>query len=165
MAILAPKHEDVYEITNQILDMLPGVATEYKSINTVLDANEVVSCPQEFLNSLDLAGLPPHRLLINVGSPNIILRNLDLPKLCRGTRLYVKKMLGNVIETTVLRGNGEGETVFIPWISLIPIALPFIFNLSAWFAVWCTRAFNYPICGLLYTVRKAVSLVSEGHIY
>jgi hypothetical protein len=71
-AILAPKDEDVHEITNQILDMLPGVATEYKSIDTVVDADEVVSFPPEFLNSLDPAGLP-HHLSLKVESPNILL--------------------------------------------------------------------------------------------
>jgi hypothetical protein len=67
--------------------MLPGVVTEYKSIDTVV------------------AGLPPHRLSLNVGSPIILLWNLDPPKLCNGTRLYVKKMLGNVIEATILTGK------------------------------------------------------------
>jgi ATP-dependent DNA helicase PIF1 len=75
-----------------------------------------------------VAGLPPHRLLLNVGFPIILLWNLDSPKLCNGTRLCVKKMLGNVIEVTVLTGTGEGETVFIPWIPLILTDLPFNFK-------------------------------------
>jgi hypothetical protein len=33
--------------------MLPGVVTEYKSIDTAVDADEVVNFPPEFLNSLD----------------------------------------------------------------------------------------------------------------
>jgi hypothetical protein len=59
-----------------------------------------------------------------MGSQIILLWNLDPPKLCSGTRLCVKKMLGNAIEATVLTGKGEGETVFIPWIPLIPADLP-----------------------------------------
>ena len=78
--------------------MLPGVATEYRSFDTVVDADEVVNFPPEFLNSLDPAGLPPHRLLLKDGCPIILLRNLDPPKLCNGTRLCVKTMLRNVIE-------------------------------------------------------------------
>jgi hypothetical protein len=78
--------------------MLPGVVTEYKSIETVVDADEVVNFPPEFLKSLDPAGLPPHRLLLQVGSPIISLRNLDPPKLNNGTKLCVKKMLGNILE-------------------------------------------------------------------
>jgi hypothetical protein len=34
-------------------------------------------------------------------------------------------MLGNVIEANILTGKGEGETVFIPRILLIPTDLPF----------------------------------------
>jgi ATP-dependent DNA helicase PIF1 len=49
-----------------------------------------------------------------------LLRNLDPPKLCNGTILCVKKMLGNVIEATILTGKGEGKTVSIPRIPLIP---------------------------------------------
>jgi hypothetical protein len=81
-AILAPGNEDAHELTNQILDMLPGVVTEYKSINIVVDADEVVNFPPEFLNSLDPPGVPPHRISLKVGSPVILLRNLDPPKLC-----------------------------------------------------------------------------------
>jgi ATP-dependent DNA helicase PIF1 len=113
---------------NQILAMLPGVVTEYKSIDIVVEDDEVVHFPPEFLNSLDSAGLPPNRLLLKVGSPISLLRNLDSSKLCNGTRLCVKKMLGNVTEATILTGKGEGETVFIPRIPLIPTDLPFNFK-------------------------------------
>jgi hypothetical protein len=75
--ILAAKNEDVHQIMNQILAMLPGV----------VNADEVVNFPPEFLNSLDSAGLPPHRLLLKLGYPIILPRNLDQPKLCNGTRL------------------------------------------------------------------------------
>jgi hypothetical protein len=62
--ILAAKNEDVHKIMNQILAMLSGVVTEYKSIDNIVDADEVVNFPPKFLNSLDPAGLPPHHLLL-----------------------------------------------------------------------------------------------------
>jgi hypothetical protein len=43
--ILVVKNEDVHEIINQILAMLPHSVTEYKSIDTVVDADEVVNFP------------------------------------------------------------------------------------------------------------------------
>ncbi|GBN07050.1 hypothetical protein AVEN_150762-1 [Araneus ventricosus] len=99
--------------------MTPGAATEYRSFDTVVDADEAVNFPSEFLNFLDQAGLPPHRLTLKTGCPIILLRNLDPPKLCDGTRLCVKKTFPNVIEATILTGKGKYETVFIPRIPLI----------------------------------------------
>jgi hypothetical protein len=60
-----------------------------------------------------------------MGSPIIL---LDPPKLRNGTRLYVKKMLGNVIEATILTGKGDDETVISPRIPLILTDLTFTFK-------------------------------------
>ncbi|XP_029643223.1 uncharacterized protein LOC115217612 [Octopus sinensis] len=47
------------------------------------------------------------------------LRNLDPPKLCNGTRMIVRQMHPNLLETTVLTEQGKVETVFNPRIPLI----------------------------------------------
>ncbi|UYV66602.1 hypothetical protein LAZ67_4002268 [Cordylochernes scorpioides] len=126
--ILAPRNDAVDEINNCIQDMLPGSVTEYNSINTMVDVDDTVNYPSEFLNSLNPSGLPPHHLRLKIGSPIMLLRNLDPPKLCNGTRLCVKRLLPNVIEATILTGKENGKDVLIPRIPLIPNDFPFLFK-------------------------------------
>ncbi|KAJ8871617.1 hypothetical protein PR048_027944 [Dryococelus australis] len=57
-AILAAKNNDA--INFSIQNEIPGEATTYKSIDTVMNRDEVVNYQTEFLNSLDLPGMPPH---------------------------------------------------------------------------------------------------------
>jgi PIF1 helicase. len=48
----------------------------FKSIDSITDPNKVVNYLTEFLNSLDLPGLPPHNLQLKVGSVVLMLGNL-----------------------------------------------------------------------------------------
>ena len=59
-AIFEAKNVDINELNFLIQHLLPGDLVLYKSIVTVCDANEAVSYSSEFLNSLDLPGMPPH---------------------------------------------------------------------------------------------------------
>lgn len=127
-AILAAKNKDVHEINYDILNRLPGQTKNYLSTDTVTDPEQVVHYPTEFLNSLELPGMPPHILKLKVGAPVIMLRNINQPKLCNGTRLTIKKLMNNVIEATIITGKFNGETVLIPRIPLITDDTPFQFK-------------------------------------
>jgi hypothetical protein len=65
-AILVAKNVDVSELNLKIQNLLPGDLVSYKSIDTVCDPTEAVNYPTEFLNSLDLPGMPSHNLQLKV---------------------------------------------------------------------------------------------------
>jgi ATP-dependent DNA helicase PIF1 len=99
------KNVDVNELNLKIQYLLPEDLVSYKSIDTVCDSTEAVNYPIEFLNSLDLPGMSPHNLLLKVGSPVILLHNLNPPRLCNGSRLVIKKIIKNVIKSIFLNSK------------------------------------------------------------
>jgi ATP-dependent DNA helicase PIF1 len=127
-ALLAATNKDVNAINFSILNGIPGEATTYTFIDTVMNQDEVFNFPTEFMNSLDLPGVPPHILSLKIGVPIILLRNINPPRLCNGTRLSVKNMLNNVIDATILNGKFKGEDVLLPRIPMIPTYMPFKFK-------------------------------------
>lgn len=75
--------------------------------------DQAFNYPIEFLNSLELSGMPPHILSLKVGPPIMML----------------PKLIPNVIETTInISGKNKGEDVLIPRISMIPTDLSFNFK-------------------------------------
>jgi ATP-dependent DNA helicase PIF1 len=55
--------------------------------------DQVVAIGTKFLNTITLAGMPPHRLALKVNVPVILLRNLDAASgLCNGTRLIIWRL-------------------------------------------------------------------------
>lgn len=127
-AILAPKNKDVDDTNLKIQSLINGELHSYKSIDSIVDPDDVVNYPIEFLNSLDLPGMPPHNLLLKVGSVIIMLRNLNQPTLCNGTRMVVKMLMPNAIKAMIIIGKFKGEEVLIPRIPMIPNDLPFKFK-------------------------------------
>ncbi|XP_026811251.1 uncharacterized protein LOC113552598 [Rhopalosiphum maidis] len=82
----------------------------------------------EFLNSLEISDLPSHILTLKIGAPIMLLRNINPPQLCNGTRLFVKALNNNMIEATILTGCGKGEDVYLPRIPIKPSDRPYNFE-------------------------------------
>jgi len=85
----------------------------------VADGEQEGVYPTEFLNSLNMAGVPPHKLRLQVGSPIILLRNMT-GGLANGTRLIVSKLMDRVIEAKVATGPAAGKYVLIPRLKITP---------------------------------------------
>lgn len=74
----------------------------------------------------------------------MLIRNLDLSKLCNGTRLAVNKLSPNLTEATIISGKFKGD-VLIPRISKIATDLPIEF-----------KRLNFPVrLAFAITIRKA----------
>nr|XP_015928448.2 ATP-dependent DNA helicase PIF1-like [Parasteatoda tepidariorum] len=115
-------------INKKLLKKLPGALEIYKSINAVMEIDQVVNYQTEFLNSLEPPGVPAHKLELKIGAPIMLLRNLDPPALCNETRLIVKKLMPNVIEAMIITGHSTGNSVLIPRIPIISSDIPFQFK-------------------------------------
>ncbi|XP_067930982.1 uncharacterized protein [Watersipora subatra] len=127
-AILFPRNDAAAAINSQLLAQLPGNSKTFTSVDTSLTDDAAVEYPVEFLHSLDLPGLSAHKLQLKIGTPIMLLRNLNPPKLCNGTRLIVAQMFSHVIQAKIISASGKREYVFIPRIPIIPTDLPFEFK-------------------------------------
>jgi hypothetical protein len=134
-SILCAKNDDVDNINSTILESFPGEETVYQSADHAVreegaDAHDL-EFPTEYLNSIKASGLPLSRLVLKIGVPIIILRNLDAQHgVCNGSRAVVTKLCSRVIEARLLGGHHAGKTVFIPRLTITPSDLQLPFQLS-----------------------------------
>jgi ATP-dependent DNA helicase PIF1 len=79
--------------------MFPGDTITFRSIDKLIADSQQAKFPTEFLNTLNISGLPPHILELKVGLPIILTRNINpAAGLCNGTRLTIKSIHSRVIE-------------------------------------------------------------------
>ncbi|XP_063987756.1 uncharacterized protein LOC135167948 [Diachasmimorpha longicaudata] len=96
-AILAAKNIDVNELNFKIQEQITGDLRIYKSVDSTTNQDDVLNYPPEFLNSLDLPGLPPHNLqlkkthvshMVNCMLPVHVLENHQI---CLSLRQVIKQ--------------------------------------------------------------------------
>ena len=126
-AILCPTNEECNEINKILLEDMQGEKFIYKSCDEV-NPTEAHMYPAEFLNSIDLQGLPPHKLELKSGAVIILLRNINpLEGHVNGTRYVVQNLLPHVIDAVAISGSNIGAKIFIPriWLHSQDAILPF----------------------------------------
>ena len=104
--------------------------------------------PTEFLNSLNVNGLPLHKLKLKDGALVMLLRNLDVEAgLCNGTTLKVLNISNKVLKVQITNGSHTGDIALIPRINLTPTDTNLPFKLSR-------RQFPVRLCFAM-TINKA----------
>ncbi|XP_042032500.1 uncharacterized protein LOC121779250 [Salvia splendens] len=126
LAILAPTLEIVGEVNQFMMSLDQSEGRLYLSSDSIANSDStsdglVALHSVEFLNNLKCSGTPNHELLLKVGTPVMLLRNIDHSNgLCNGTRLLITRLGDYVLEAQVLAGHNVGHKVLIPQMSLIP---------------------------------------------
>lgn len=90
---------------------------EYRSTDMLLysEEQETLQLPPEFLNSLNISGIPVHRLLLKRFASVLLLRNLNTDMgVCNGKRLQIVDKKANSIHARILTGKRRGDDLLLP---------------------------------------------------
>ncbi|XP_076945765.1 uncharacterized protein LOC143616961 [Bidens hawaiensis] len=85
-ALLDPLNDVVQEINDRMLAYFPGQEMEYLSSDSIDEVESVSEdfdptlYSPDFLNGIKMSGMPNHRLLLKVGVPIMLLRNINQKK-------------------------------------------------------------------------------------
>jgi hypothetical protein len=112
-AILAITNTDVALINSKIMMRMPGELTTYWSVDRAASEEDEELFPTEYFNAFYEASLPPHKLCVKPGVPVMLLRNLEPPRLCNGTRLRVTRCGKHIFEGEIMGGAHHGDKVML----------------------------------------------------
>jgi hypothetical protein len=130
--ILACRNNDVNDLNHHVLHKFPGQEQVFHSADSIVnDGDGELLYPAEYLNSINCSGLPLAHLALKVGSPVMVLRNLNLSGgVCNGSRGILTRIRNRVLEVRLITGDHAGSKIFIPRMQLCPIQgqLPFILS-------------------------------------
>ncbi|XP_071736311.1 ATP-dependent DNA helicase PIF1-like [Rutidosis leptorrhynchoides] len=135
-AILAPTHEVVDIINDRMMHCMEGEERSYLSSDSICASQRDTDFNSElyntdFLNSIEVGGLPKHNLRLKVGVPVMLLRNVDQTGgLCNGTRLQVIELGERMIKAKILTGSNVGKITAISRMLIVPTdkRIPFKFQ-------------------------------------
>ncbi|KAH1099300.1 hypothetical protein GYH30_034794 [Glycine max] len=122
--VLASKKDIIDKINDYVLSLIPNDEKEYCSADSIDKLDELLNSAfglltLEFMNSLQTSGIPNHKLKLKVGTPIMLIQNLDQADgLCNGTRLIITKLGSNVVESKVITGPNTGNRTYIPRINM-----------------------------------------------
>ncbi|XP_071699497.1 uncharacterized protein [Rutidosis leptorrhynchoides] len=152
-AILVPTHEVVKIINDRMMESIEGEARSYLSSDSICQSEKDADFNSElytddYLNSINIGGLPKHHLRLKVGVPVMLLRNVDQAGgLCNATRLQVIELRDKAIKAKILTSTHVGKINAISRMLIVPSdkRIPFRFQ---------RRQFPIAICFAM-TINKS----------
>ena len=118
-SIMSSTNDTIHDRNYKFIDKLPGQMQISYSRDSCVEENDYTLYEVEFLNRLNVSGLPPHRLPLKIGACIILIRNLDVTKgHCNGTRYIILELSKNLIKAQKLAG-GVNDVIPIPRIPMI----------------------------------------------
>uniref|UniRef100_A0A0L8H9M0 DNA helicase Pif1-like 2B domain-containing protein n=1 Tax=Octopus bimaculoides TaxID=37653 RepID=A0A0L8H9M0_OCTBM len=116
---ILPVNEEVDNLNNHIIQKFPGETYTLRSIDSVAEDQQPAPYPPEFLNSLNISGMPPHIIKLKMGVPIMLLRNLyQRNGHCNGACYRVLSVSGNMITASKISSVDAGCILLIPCIIL-----------------------------------------------
>ena len=109
---------------------------QYCSSDSVCQSDQNESSSEEMhtteiLNLITASGLPNHKLLLKVGIPMMLLRNIDqFAGLCNGKSLILSNLGKHVLRAEITTSSNIGKRVFIPRMNLTSSELSMGFRLQ-----------------------------------
>jgi ATP-dependent DNA helicase PIF1 len=106
--------------------LIPGEEKVYLSCDSPSTKPSMMNMPDdihtpEFLNSINASVIANHKIILKVGVPVMLMRNLDPTiGLYNGTRLIITKMGKYVLEGRIITRSNIGEEFYIPRLYLTP---------------------------------------------
>jgi ATP-dependent DNA helicase PIF1 len=115
-AILGANHACVKQFNDDKLQQIPGPMQCSYSIDTEEDDYHSTQCPAEFLNNIEISGLPPHQLKLLQYAEVILLRNMNVSSdHCNGSRYILTYVSNHLLRAVNLH---SGEILLLPRIPL-----------------------------------------------